>query len=592
MRRLAVLFAALWLALSCGLTPAAAAPFSGLITHDASTPTGMKLVWQKDFSVPGTFVRRSDGPAEEGLVNGTGWAQESTLYGRSDCHGAGGQGAEWFGDATLCNPLAGYPAGGQFSQANGALTITMQATPAQMAAVMPLTYPDFSATCSAAANVMTCGAPGSGTIVAWATIQGTGVGAGCQITSYGTGTGAAGTYGVSCTSFASTTVTTTKAWPFLSGMLTTRQAFGFKPDKGFCYEAKLRVPSVVGTWVALWSESNQANQLFDYVLNTYGTVAQAEIDHLEHFQASGSNDITSNFHWATTPGGTYFSTNTNTKAAYKIEDGFHVYRACGDLTKIQYWADGIYVATAPVASNAVGWGNLFQYLLFDLSAGNSSAAFEGVYAGGVSATDLAYLKVWMRSDAVGSTNCITGTGDYCNNEIGDGLGPQIFFQSLFQPRFPNGLFDNGVTVTTATTVDGIPGQPIKIAVNNANFGSARQYFGTAPVAGVVSGHVYNVFADYDYVGANPSASALIGIGHSAAADTQYTMAGTTATLNSGSGCTGVAVTTVGSHKHFVCTFTAPATGNLFLLFGPLSNVNTQDVTLYQLSVQDQSPTSQ
>lgn len=547
---------------------------------------GMKQVWLYDASTSDSLVFRGNGPIETNLATGTKELQDSDVSGREDYRGHPGQQAEYFPTHTW-NPGGGYPANAQFSKANGALSITLQQTPASIASLLPTSYCPGSYIATITGTDMNVLSMNSGQVCPWATISGTGVTAGTRVVTNVSGTEfGVGHYTVTPSqTAASATITNDGKWNVVGGQLTTHEAVQFQPDKGFCFVVKARFPSGGGTWpIFAWTQRS-TGYAWDSVTATYPAVTQAEIDQGEHQQGSGPAwNLSTNFHYNTSAGGTYFSTNTESKATTTIEGSYHTYTACGDAVHVDYYIDGGKIATAAVPATATGWAGKMQYFLLTFSGGNL-LLFPGVYDGVTTTADLASLALYMSNSAVLGT-------DYLLNVTGDGLGKgiELLSANLFTARYPSSQFANGVTVTTTTTVDGIPGQPIKIAVNNATFGSAQQYFSAAPLGGMISGHVYTVLAKYDYVGANPSGSAYIGIGHASANDVAYTMSGTTATLNAGSGCTGTAITTVGSHKEFTCQFTAPATGDMFAQFGPLANTNTQDVTLYSLSIRDNAPT--
>lgn len=559
----------------------------------STTPSNYKVIYYNDFTNAANFVRKANGPAHESnYANAPGTLNMNPWYGRSVCIGQKGQGAEWFLDSQRCGDGTNGPT--TFDGNN--MVLNLRAPTGPEAATLPTDatygYCPFvvtGGTGGVSSTTLTVSAVTSGTVCPWAGFSGTGATGTAQVRNYIGGAGGTGTYllATAQTIANGTTLTSTRVWPYVTTQWNSNEFLTLKPNKGFCVETRDARPTNGGTWPVWWLWTN--NGYYDVTAGNYPTVAKAEVD-WEHFNTAGKNDITTELHYHTTPGGTYFSLNAATKAPFNVEGSMHTYSMCADLNRVVWYIDNVQVQLSAFPATAVAWKDNFQAIIFMLSACNITAAYCGVYDGTAASWPIDYLKVSVRQDAIGC-KFEAAACDYALNTTGDGSGkgPELMIDhqiSLLTARYPIGLFDNGVTVTSTTTVDSLPGVPIKVAVNNANFGSVRSYFGSAPISQVIAGHTYTILAKFNYSGANPSGSFYLQFGHSTLTDTGYTMTGTTPSLNSGPACGSVSVTTVLTHKEFTCQWTAGTTGDLYMGVGPLSNVNTQDVTVYDLSVID------
>lgn len=600
MKRFALLLVALWATLFAPLQAFAGMPLSMQVAvqNTADAPPGYKVIYKEDFTTAGNFVRKGNGPAHEGgypTAVGT-WAM-NPWYGRSLCIGQKGQGAEFMLDAQRC----GDGTNGTITFDGANMVLNLRTPTGGEAAVLPTDatygYCDFSVvggTGGVSSQTLTIATVNSGTVCPWAGIAGTGVSGSPKIDNYGTGTGGTGTYHLNSaqTIANGTTITSTRVWPFVSTQLNSLEFLTLKPNKGFCIETRDKLPTNGGTWPVWWLWTS--NGYYDVSANNYPTVAKAEIDK-EHFNTAGANDLTTELHWHTVAGGTYYASGTSSKTPYAIEGSYHVNRVCADLNKVEWFLDNVKVKQASFPSNAVAWKDNFQAIIFMLSACATTASYCGVYDGTPAAYPIDYVKVMYRADGVGCTTEAAGC-DYMLNTKGDGTGrgAQLINgdNNLYLQRFPWSTYDNCTAApTTVSSPDGLTGQGINIAVNGANADCAKMFWGdTGAGLGVKSGRTYRAFAAFGYKAGAGNAGKIF-IGHESTSDVAYSLSGTTPTNYFGSACASPSITAVGAHWEFVCTYTAPADGKAFMQFGPNSATNGNSVDLYQLELRETTPLS-
>lgn len=556
-------------------------------------PPSYEQIWADEFN--GTALDcKNNGPLQWNRDSGAGtWS--TGQYAQQWLQGGPGQMAEYFVDCQYAATVGGgYPSQGQISVGNGVLTITAEPTPASIAGSLPTDYQGFVGTGSIAGTDLTMTAVASGTPVALAKFGGTGVTAGTQIVGYGANASSSGCttpchYVVSPSqTVASTTLTGTGAWPYVSALISTRSSVYFKPP--YCIWVRAQAAGGTGAWSTIWTQTR--NQTIQAPTN-----GQVEFDIEEVTPTVAPNASATNYHWhADNSGGSYNNAGILRSLPSPPENGFADYVTCAPKKvgeKARFWINGVLLTSYTIPTSTV-YESTYHFPIINTTPGNS-AGFPGV-GSGTHKLKVDFIRVFKPRGSTRGTSEASGA-DYVIATAGDGLGAErIYGPNPLTSGYSGGwTFDGSgpslASATAGTAVDGLP-VPAVIAgpASGGSFGlNGAQWNGNTTFGAAVNNQAYKFTLDFNYGTSNSIMGQLYTPGDGVFYRFTATGNNTVNVSQAGGGCTGT-ITTVASHRRFECTFTAgaAAAGFMNVRVSPNSDSGSQTVILYRASIK---PTS-